>query len=155
MPFEPLVGVDHEQVGADPHPVRASRLGQHVSYGAVVVKVGKGPVGLPYVALDVIVEFGCGAGEGPEVRVGHLVIGGGAEVLHPLVVEYLSDVDHAVSFQRGDLILGQSEGFGRRHSRLDAVGEGDGGALQAEVVLPQGRLFQNLLALLRRCCRCR
>ena len=104
--------------------------------GAVVVKVGKGPVGLPYVALDVIVEFGGGAGKGPKVGVGHLVVGGRAEVGYPLVVKDLLDVDHAVSFQRGDLIGGECEGFGCCHSRLDAVGEGDGGALQAEVVLP-------------------
>lgn len=55
MPFETLVGVDHEKVSGDSDLVRAATLGEDVSHGGVVIKVSEGLVRLPYVTLDVIV----------------------------------------------------------------------------------------------------
>ena len=107
VPLEPLVRVDHEQVGRYAHLRRAAALGEDVAHGGVVVEVGETPVRLPYVPLDVIVQAGGRAGEGPEVGVGHLVRRGAPEVLDPIGVEDALDQHDAVLLEGEYLILGE------------------------------------------------
>ncbi len=124
MPLESPVGIDHEQVGADANFVGPSALGQDVSRGGMVVKVGEGPVGLPYVALDVVVQPRGGSGEGPKVRIGHLVRGGGAQVVDPFGVEDGAEEDDAVLLEGAHLFFADGVRFGRRDPRGYAVGKG-------------------------------
>jgi len=112
MPFEALVGVDHEKVGGDSDFVRAATLGEDVSHGGMVVKVSEGLVRLPYVTLDVIVQLGGCASKGPEVWVGNLVTCGGSEVFDPIRVEDVLDVNDPVSLEGLDLFFGQFVFFG-------------------------------------------
>jgi len=69
MPFEPLIGIDHEEIGRHTDLVRATTLSEDVSHGGMVVEVSEGLVRLPYIALDIVVELGGGARKGPKVRV--------------------------------------------------------------------------------------
>jgi len=125
MPFEALVGVDHEEIGRDADFVGPACLCEYVSHGRVVVKVGEAFVCLPYVTLDVVIQLGGSAGEGPEVGVGDLVARGGSEVFDPLRVEDALDVDDAVSLERLDLFLGQFVLFRSRDAWRYSVGEGE------------------------------
>jgi len=136
MPFETFVGIDHEEIGRHADLVRATALSEDVSHGGMVVEVGEGLVGLPYVALDIVVELGGSAREGPKVRVFHLVSGGRSEVFDPVVVEDILDVDDTVSFEGLDLGLGDLELFGSRDAGFYSVGEAKLWILQAEVVFP-------------------
>ncbi len=102
----------------------------------MVVEVCKGLVGLPYVALDVIIELGGCARKGPEMGFVGLGCGGLSEVVDPFLVEDSLDVEDAVSFEGLDLFLGDFVFLGCGDSGFDAVGEGDLRILQAEVVFP-------------------
>lgn len=69
----------------------------------MVVKVSECLVRLPYVTLDVIIQFRGSTGKCPKVGVGNLFIGSGTEVFHPLGVEDSLDVDYTVFFEGGNL----------------------------------------------------
>lgn len=124
MPLESLVGIDHEQVGTYANFIGTSALGQDMSHGGMVVKVGKCLIGLPYIALNVIVELGGGAGKCPKVWIGHLMSGSRAEVIYPVGIEDGPDEDDAVLFEGADLFLANGECFRRRNARSDAMGKG-------------------------------
>lgn len=144
VPLETFVGVHHEQVGRNTNLVRPSAAAEDVSHGRVVVKVGKSPVRLPHIALDVVIEFGGCASERPEVGVVHLIGGGFAQVFHPGLVEHAFDEDDAILFKSSDLLLGDFEGFRGSNALDNAVRERDLRVLQSKVVLPERRLFHHL-----------
>ena len=147
VPLEALVGVDHEKVGGDADLVGPAALAQDVAHGGVVVEVGEGLVGLPYVALDVVIELGGRPGEGPEVGVVDLVAGGVAQVLDPLGVEHALDVNDSVLLEGLDLLFGQLVGLWGGLAGDDAMGHCEAGILQTEVVLPKGWLLEDLFPL--------
>lgn len=123
MPFEALVGIDHEQVGTDANLVRFAALRENVSDGRVVVKIGKGAIRLPNVALDVVVQFRGGSGKGPKVGILHLVGSGRPQVFDPLGVEYTSHEYHAILLQGLQVLLGNSKSLGGSNIGNNSVGQ--------------------------------
>jgi len=67
MPLKPLIRVNHKQIRAQPNLLTHPTLRQHMPQRTVVVEVAEEVVRLPHVALDVVLQLGGGAGEGPEV----------------------------------------------------------------------------------------
>jgi len=94
-----------------------------MSHGGMVVKISKCLIGLPYIALDVIVEFGGSTGKGPKVWIGDLMTSGRTEIVDPIGVKDGTDEDHTIFFEGTDLFVGNGECFGWRDAGCDAMGK--------------------------------
>eukprot|EP00968_Pinguiococcus_pyrenoidosus_P018795 scaffold1954_cov268-Pinguiococcus_pyrenoidosus.AAC.232 len=136
VPLEAAVGVDHEQIGGDANGLRPAQLRQDAAHGAVVEEAGEAHVGLPHVALDVVVELGRRAGEAPDMRVLHLVHGASPEVLQPLRAQHARNVDHAVPLERLDHRVRHGEKLRRIRGR-NALGQRNLGVLEPHAVVKE------------------
>ncbi len=88
----------------------------------MVVKIGKRFVGLPYIALDVIVKFGGSSGKGPKVWIGHLMTSSRTEIVYPIGVKDRTDEYNTIFFEGTDLFVSDGECFGWSDAGCNTMG---------------------------------